>query len=159
MFSSNDNWSFKVIFCFAGNQLATSSWHLIGKSKKHTMGNYSKNCTSMPRKATREKVYSMKCFQGWTGSRRERGANKLRVSFAKELISDVKILPRINKEDKGVCFYSELDFLKFRLEALEEKLWKRLRVRSAPGKLQDQGHRLDRRSLRRIYVQQQDRNT
>jgi hypothetical protein len=113
----------------------------------------------MPRKATREKVYSMKCFQGWTGSRRERGANKLRVSFAKELISDVKILPRINKEDKGVCFYSELDFLKFRLEALEEKLWKRLRVRSAPGKLQDQGHRLDRRSLRRIYVQQQDRNT
>jgi hypothetical protein len=156
MFSSKDKWCFKVMFCFAGNQLATSSWHLIGKSKEHTMGNLSKNFASLPRKPTREKIYAMIFGPGEKESGRNRGSNRQRVSFAAQLVSDVKILPRINKEDKKVCFYSNRDILLFRLEVLEEKLRKRLRVRSAPGKLQ--GHRFPMRSFRRIYVQQQDRS-
>lgn len=145
------------MFCFAGHQLATSSWYLIGKSKGHTMGNLSKNFASLPRKPAREKIYSLVFCQGKTESGRKRGSNRQRVSFAPQLVSDVKILPRINKEDKESCFYSHRDILMFRLEVLEEKLKKRLRVRSAPGKLQ--GHRFPIRSLRRIYVQQQDRSS
>lgn len=58
-----------------------------------------------------------------------------RVSFAPELVSDVKVHPRVKLEEKEHLFYTDREIYSFRQEAKAEKRERLMKLRSAPALL------------------------
>jgi hypothetical protein len=60
-----------------------------------------------------------------------------KVSFAPEIVSDVKVHPRVKLEEKENLFYTDREIHSFRQEAKAERRERLIKLRSAPALLCD----------------------